>query len=314
MTTVLLLVLAAVAQDDTPDPPLVIEANVDVGCGRALGFAAGITPGSRDWDFTTPGPYALSGSPVFSQTCMRTGRDPRHGAAWIGVDAIPWYQHSYARLNDRAPLLVLINWGIGRQIGERGTLGPELVSNGVAWGLGLRYTMAWGDRDGHSPGLDVRFHVLPGTEPDFQLVVVSRFHATDLPQDADLADARHDALPRWRGVLGFEMGTVVGLRGEILNLDNWALAVRLGENTAFRRDIGLQPIALGSVGVPFGAMRLTGSFGTTRYDGDWVPVLGAALVVAEPTDVGRLQLGILVDARGGEERYQSPDVAMGFVW
>ncbi len=165
-----LLIAAAIVAGALAAP----EANAQVfwpdDCGRSVGWAVGATPARRDWDFTTPGPVAVSSSPVISQWCNQEAANGRV-ASWFGIDLIPIYQHSYRRLRDRGPLLVMLNIGGELRLGRKQHLGLHATTNALAWGAGLRWQF---NATGHATrrqGFGLRANVLWGTEPDLQLVL-----------------------------------------------------------------------------------------------------------------------------------------------
>jgi hypothetical protein len=292
-------------------------------CERGIGGAGGFTPGGRDWDFTTPGTVAWTGSPVLAQGCIVEQRVVGAAALGFGMDVIPTYQHGYRRIGVRAPLLVALHWDIDWRLSPRQTLGPSLVTNGLAVGGGLRWRWAFQDPGtwGWAPGLDVRANVIRGTRTDYQLVAVLRFSVSDVSGDPeppegtppeDVPPAEPD--PDWRHRVGFEAGSVIGVRAESAHQDGWGLGLRVGEATSWRRDVALQPLGLAYVVVPPFDARIAISGGSTRFDGEWVPVAGAGLILGESEDWVRLQLGWLFDPSFDEGAYRGPDVTFAIVW
>ncbi len=148
-------------------------------CSRAVGWAGGATVSQRDWDFTTPGRVATTGSPVISQWCNQAVSDIV--TSWFGVDVMPLYMHSYRRLADRAPLLVMLDMGGTLQLNRRQHIGLHITTNAVALGAGARWEWIWsrGD-DAHRHGLDTRLNVLWGTEPDVQMVMLYTFRSREI--------------------------------------------------------------------------------------------------------------------------------------
>lgn len=275
-------------------------------CYRAIGAAVGYTPDRRDWDFTTPGPYGSpSSSPDLSQLCEE---DARFGLrTYIGLDVVPTYQHSYAALGDRAPMLVEIDWGISKEIGYHTSLGLQVVTNGLAVGIGARWVWSWRTGMALRRGPEIRLNVLSGNEPDVQAELLWRFPAKQVLAMRDPADGPDEYWHRPHLTAGFEFGTVMGVRAR-LGLNQWGFGARIGETTAWRAHVALQPTGLGYVEVPLGgATKFLASGGLIRRDNAFMPIAGAAL--GTRGKILRAQAGVLFG-----QRYLTPDIGLSMMW
>ncbi len=285
------------------------------GCAQGAGLAGGIAFAQRDWDFTTPGPLAFAGSPMLSVRCMGIG--PFGLTTWFGVDMVPLYLHSYRRLGTRGPLLMMGTWGRGVRWNHQ-MFGIQLVSNGLVWGGGLRYSVQVGYKEGGiRPGIDVSLNVLAGVEPDLQLVVRHEvWHG--MPRDPS-------ERVKWRMVLlGFDLGPMLALRTNIRLKKGWfapEIGFRLGSLTYPWANALLQPTLLsemnlhapGHPSIRFNRsdwyVRFAFGGGATLRDGRPVPLGGGALLFHAYDRQSVLRLGALAGAD-----MLVADVGMGWVW
>ena len=292
-------------------------------CSRSIGALGGLTFGGRDFDLTTPGPYALSTSPMLSQTCFRVGKG-KPGAAtqsftWLGYDAAPLLVHSYGRLGERAPIWGESSFGIGRRIG-RNLIGLGLFTNSVEFGAGLRWIVRLDDDARFTtPSAELRLQVIPASDPEVRVGVLFTFAATRMdtgsapmtpgprlvPRRHDLADLSDSAQNHLRQLanqggytptrastrlaFGFEAGTSMGLRAEIRRERLGSAALRAVAVTAWRADAILQPSLLLEVNHRVGP---TIDGGTTRRNGEWIPVGGAGWTLGGDAGL-RLHAGFL---------------------
>lgn len=285
-------------------------------CMRSIGVATGAALAGRNWDLTTPGPVAFTASPSLWQGCQEDAR--WKWVTWFGVSAMPLYQHSYGgALDDRLPLLGLITWGAGNEISYRTMIGGELVTNGIAFGAGVRVNTSLRTGIALRQGPDLRVRYLFGAEPEIQVDLLWRFPAH---QTVMVPDDEH---PPWlvgRPIFvqaGFEVGAVMGVRGRIGNAER-GIGLRIGERTALRRDIALQPIGLVYFENPMAGVRLVVSGGTTRVNGEFLPVAGAA--IGTNGKLFRAHAGALVTTDAfaanpeGSPLSWVPDVGLSWTW
>lgn len=305
-------------------------------CLRSLGGVTGLTFGRRDFDFTTPGQLAWSGSPMLSQLCERIGTGWKsQSVVWIGLDAMPTLAHSYNRLGERSPVWAESTFGIGRRFG-RHTVGLGATTNFVQYGITGRWTVRLSrDERLAGPSLELRAQVVPASDPDVRLALMLTFSATRMdPGEAPMTpgprfrarlgdlrglepdgknrvkqQADAEGLPTYRGDtwvgFGFEAGTAMGLRAELVRKPLGIAALRAVIVTSWAGSALLQPSLLASVGHRAGP-TLTG--GVTRHDGAWIPVGGAAWTVGGTAGM-RLHLGMLVGPG-----YIAPDLATVVAW
>jgi hypothetical protein len=306
---------------------------------RAIGLAGAITPDGRDWDFTTPGPYATTWTPVLSETAQW-----QH--LWIGADLVPFEQHSYRRLNVRAPLVALTTTGVGIGLGGGHELGVGIATNLVTVGAGLRYHFEkGGPTNAWLTGFDVRATVFTGTDPDFQLQVTTRIRRDKIgghgplapsqpevpepapvepggtldepvggsipaepePDEAPPVDDLYDPGSPIRVTAGFETGTPIGLRARV-GLPAAGLSVRVGVLTSLRRDLAAQPVILGDVDVAVigdGLAVVLGG-GAVRQGSAWQPVGDAAVLIGTNQ---KFEAGILIGPV-----VRAPDVGLVWLW
>jgi hypothetical protein len=208
-------------------------------CEFGLGVAAGGTRAGVDWDLTTPGDFAFTASPVFSQSC--TFATPRV-LGWVGLDVVPTFQHSYRALRLRAPLVTQGMLGFRLRLGSPTTFGPHVLTNGLAFGGGLRLDV---------DVLSFRLNLIAGADPTAQLQAVYTFGArhSESPlssyRDHPLRPGRLRLYGRTQAQLGFEIGTLQGLLVEIGHLHFRPHAyVRVGMLTSPFSGIALQPTLL----------------------------------------------------------------------
>lgn len=279
-------------------------------CSRSVGAIGGLTFGGRDFDLTTPGRYATSASPMLSQTCFRVGKGksggPTQSFVWLGYDAAPLLVHSYGRIGERAPIWGESNFGIGRRIG-RNLIGLGLFTNSVEFGAGLRWIVRL-DEDPRftTPSAELRLQVIPASDPEVRVGLLFTFAATRMetnetpmtpgprlvPRHRDLTGLSDEAenhqrqladqgrytptRARTRLAFGFEAGTAMGLRAELVREKLGVLGLRAVALTSWRTDAILQPSVLLEAHHRAGP---TVDVGTTRRNGEWIPVGGAGWTV-----------------------------------
>lgn len=305
-------------------------------CSRAIGAVGGVTFGGRDFDLTTPGPYATSVSPALSQVCFRVGKgDTTQSVVWIGYDAAPLLVHSYGRLGERAPIWGETHLGYGRRIG-RNIVGLGLFTNTVEVGLGARWLVRL-DRDPRftAPSAELRVQFVPAADPELRVGVLFTFGATrmdtsDAPMTpgprlrprpgelVGLTDTERNAAkakanrgttpvtrPKTRFAVGFEAGTAMGLRAEVVHDKKFVVGLRAVAITSWRTDTILQPTVLLTGSHAIGP---TIAAGTTRLDGAWIPVGGVGWTVGGTAGM-RLHGGLVVGPG-----YLVPDLATIIAW
>ncbi len=290
-------------------------------CMRSIGVSAGAALAGRDWDLTTPdqttlGPFALTASPALWQGCQEDAR--WQWVTWFGVSAIPLYQHSYGgALDERLPLLGLITWGAGNEISYRTMIGGELVTNGVMFGAGVRINTSLRTGIAMRQGPDLRVRYLFGATPEVQFDLLWHFPAH---QTVMVPDAEHPPWLTGRRLYvqaGFEVGALMGVRGRIGNAER-GIGLRIGERTALRREMALQPIGLVFFETPMGFARLVVSGGTARVDGDFLPIGGAALGTKGKLFRGHAGVLAMTDAfsanAGDSALSLAPDVGLSWTW
>ncbi len=299
------VIAAALAQD--ADSPY---------CLRGIGAAAGVTLAHRDYDLTTPGTVAWSGSPAFTQGCLRLfdGEGNSDPGLWMGLDLVPTLVHSYNRLGERSPVWVQGNFGYGRQWGQH-LVGVQLSTNLVTVGLGVRWRFrAARAARRAAPALNVTITAWPALDPEVRATVSVDFSKTPL---ADAVDA---PTPPVQPRMGFEAGTMMGARAE-LRFEapvHGTLGVRLGSLTSFSRDALLQPTALAQITVAEGdvAARVGpgATVGVTRHSNQWIPVAGPSVELGGASRV-RVHLGVVLGpATETTAVYWAPDTSMILVW
>ena len=289
----------------------------DTTCGAAAGGVVGVSPAGRDWDLSTPGPYAVTPSPALSVRCAQ-----RPTGAWIGVDTTPLLRHTYSKLDGRGPLP--ITGAIGMQIGgPYATFGPFYTTNGAAHGFGLRMERplaeTWLPTDSWlHPTLDLRVARMGGRDAQYQAWAMIEFHSNDPLGDRGWTSVFTEvAVHR-----GFEIGTVTGYRmtlreapaleGEALPL---ALGVRVGVLTDLPRGRALEPIAMATVDVQtLGNNSLSASAGGVLRDGEVVPVVGLSRHSSDQgADTLSLNTGVLAGRHNGEN-WLALDVGVSLMW
>jgi hypothetical protein len=353
----------------------------DALCSRAIGGVGGLTFGRRDYDFTTPGLFAFSESPVFSQTCARIGKSPgpSQSVFWIGLDAMPTLLHSYNLFGRRSPVWVEAGLGAGRRYG-RHIFGFQVLTNSVTIGVGARWVVRLPEKaENSAPSLELKVAFYPAHDPEVRAsvlvhVAASQFDPrrnpmtprgprrdaepppppaaepipwpetpewpdhwdepppspTDEPPIDAPAEPPVDApteppvepppvepveappeepidrpSPKVRPMLGFEVGSMMGLRAEIAWVKRGSVGLRVASLSSFRSDALLQPTALVTAAFAFGPAV---SAGWTRHDNVWLPVGGGAFVFGG-TGRLRVHVGVLV----GRE-FLAPDLSTVVLW
>lgn len=270
-------------------------------CDRTLGASGGVAAAGRDWDLSTPGPWAATASPSLSLTCER--RFAGAGVSWLGVDIAPLHLHTYRALDQRLPLWHLVDYGLGRRVGARTLVGVDLLTNGLAFGVGARLHTSYRPGGTLRPGPDVKVRVLFGNEPE-AMVVVGWRSSGRIRETLPEPDQEERVHARW----GMEIGTITGLRARVGQGD-WAGVARLGTYTALRRGAALRPTALLGVEAPVGDTfhALVGA-GAQRVDDVWQPLGSIAM-----TTQGRLMrahFGGLIRTDGTVQ----PDFGFAWTW
>lgn len=284
-------------------------------CGVAVGGMVGVSPAGRDWDLTTPGPYAVSPSPAVSMRCTR-----RPTGAWIGASTTPLLRHSYEKLDGRGPLPVSASAG-WQMTGPYATIGPFFTTNGAAHGGGLRIERPllepWLTSDGWlHPTLDLRVARIGGRDAQYQGWVMIEL-TSRAPGEGRGWGPRSAELDLYQG---FEVGTVTGYRLSLIEspaLDGkgWpvALGLRAGVLTDLPRGRALEPIALATVDVgTLGNNALSLGAGGVLRDDEVHPVVG--LSRRNGVDgLMSLNTGVLAGADDGE-LWLALDVGLSMMW
>jgi hypothetical protein len=339
-------------------------------CTRAIGGVGNLTFGHRDYDFTTPGLLAPSQTLVWSQGCMRIGTSagPGQTAFWLGFDAMPGLLHSYNRFGERSPVWVEASLGMGRRYG-RSIVGPQLVTNSVIVGAGVRWTYRFREQaDRGAPSLDLKLAYYPAHDPEIRATIAVQLVSShfdprrnpmtplarrdppptpppdptdqpvpwpdstaEWPTHWDEDEQRPEEEPppveppppppvpepppeppavrkTWRPMAGFEIGSMMGVRVEVVWHHRATFGVRAGSLTAFRQNALLQPTLMATMAttVPIGPSV---SIGATRTaEQGWIPVGGGAFVLGATGGL-RLHLGALF----GRD-YIAPDIATVVLW
>jgi len=292
------------------------------GCMQGVGVAAGRVEDQRDWDFTTPGPVAYAGSPVYTTACIGYA-PPQPSVTWFGVDLMPTYLHSYRGLRERLPLLLEANWGRGWYMVGRQFWGVQVVSNGLAFGGGLRYAKQFGYKGGGvRPGLGISVNALYGVEWDWQVVITHQ-------QWRGWPRYRNERRKHSKVHLGFEIGPVMTVRAQVPVKKQTGsnhpahVGMRLGTVTFPLSNTALQPLILPAFQFELPPhrtfkindremrTRLELNAGTTLRDNVLIPAGGVAfLLYGQERGSSKTRFGIV----GGTNGFWSPDVSMGWVW
>lgn len=275
-------------------------------CGTSVGAAGGLSPAGRGWDLSTAGPVAWSATPLASAHCALD-----NDALWVGVETVPWLQHTYGGNGWRGPVLTTAS--LGTSFGTAaGSIGPYVFTNGPASGIGLRW--ASGNHDTRAP-IELRLAWMGGRNPDFQASLAVQFASWEVGDEVG-RPLRGDAPFGAHFAHGFELGNLNGYRAEV----RWphgtvvhGVGARVGVLHGRLSHTALQPTALGYVDLVLNdAMGLQVSGGATVRKGEVGPIAGVATTFrGEESPVG-LQLGVLVGQQGNV--YVSPDVSVLMVW
>ncbi|TNE92090.1 MAG: hypothetical protein EP330_02750 [Deltaproteobacteria bacterium] len=266
-------------------------------CRDLIGGGGAVTVGHRDWDLSTPSGFATTGSPALGMLCTTA-------STWIGVEAAPGLRHSYGPLVSRGSLGFTAHLGL--RLGWAPEFGPHVVTNGVAWGMGMRIAPRF-------LPFELRFDAYPSRDPTFALTVFVHARETDATEDGfDVGWGQNPLRLRH----GFEMGTFVGYRVELGERRGGPkLGLRVGTLGRPRRGVVVQPLAVSFVDVPVGNDGLTVvelSMGASMRHGVVDPAGGVRLLFASEGRPVNLYAGWTVGL--GADPWRVGDLGIGMVW